>query len=48
MPQEYWPNGRAKLLDTEDNFIVGVEEGRFPARILRRFFEVGEGYGTKL
>lgn len=48
MPQQWRPDGRAILIDTEKDFAEQAHEGNFPAKLLRTLFEPGEGLGTKL
>lgn len=47
-PQQWGPDGRARLINTEEDFVEGAYKDKFPAKLLRTFFEPGEGLGTKL
>ena len=47
-PQQYGPDGRATLIDTEENFIESEYNETFLPKLLCNFFKPGEGKGLKL
>ncbi|KAF6224262.1 hypothetical protein HO133_010837 [Letharia lupina] len=47
-PQQYGPDGRATLIDTEEIFIESEYNGTFLPKLLCNFFKPGEGKGIKL
>ncbi|KAF6231583.1 hypothetical protein HO173_010115 [Letharia columbiana] len=47
-PQQYGPDGRATLIDTEDIFIESGNNGIYVPKLLCNFFKPGEGNGIKL